>query len=501
MFNLNKNNMPKNQKIEQLQTWLFDHNFAPKGMSKEKFVDGYDGPITQKALGKAKSENWKFDKEKPYYSTKITSKVQKNPTKNVLLETVNKEVERAKKVGTQTFNRNRKEDNSYGNSMKDNQRRFVAELQKSLISKGYNVGKDGADGRMGNNTRRALAQAEKDGFQVINNRLIKGPQQTKKSQQDEKSQSTNIGLPETIGISGREGHAMNLATKWVGDRIGDTFNYIGRKMSGLAPFIGAPYEGSEEEARKLGYKHYTADGFTRKPVDYSIPNQENMTKQEKAQAQLDRYGITSEQTRDKSQFSKWVYEHAPGHGYNVFRLLENSLKGNKVRENGKRVLNPQPTPMADAVSDFTAAVYDFVNAPEKAQEIRLQKGYNIGESSNRNDLSNLYFGYPMQGKSLRISERTQTGKGNKPDQGYFYEFVNDGNIYHDPAYSEAIPGGSGIQASGENMGDWGASIDSEGRKAYYDLWDINPLTAIGLKGLPNVDLIGTGFELYGKQKR
>lgn len=52
------------------------------------------------------------------------------------------------------------------------------------------------------------------------------------------------------------------------------------------------------------------------------------------------------------------------------------------------------------------------------------------------------------------------------------------------------------------MGTWGASIDNQGRKAYYDKWDINPLTHIpGLEELPNINSIGTSFELYGKQKR
>ena len=51
------------------------------------------------------------------------------------------------------------------------------------------------------------------------------------------------------------------------------------------------------------------------------------------------------------------------------------------------------------------------------------------------------------------------------------------------------------------MGNWSASIDANGKRAYYDKWDINPLTHIpGLAGLPNMEFLGTGFELYGKQK-
>ena len=78
------------------------------------------------------------------------------------------------------------------------------------------------------------------------------------------------------------------------------------------------------------------------------------------------------------------------------------------------------------------------------------------------------------------------------------EFTNDSHIYEDPAYRKASVGNNAT-ATGENMGTWSASVDAKGKKAYYDIWDINPLTHIpGLEGLPNMDFLGTGFELYGK---
>lgn len=493
-----------NEKIKEIQQWLWDHKFAPKNVSYEKFVDGYDGRMTQAALRKAKENHWEFKDTKPKFtmSWQKPSEKPKIVSEDILSQRLNQYTTIAKQKEKERLAKEQEDAKKYGSGMKGNARRFVKQLQEDLLREEYDLGKWGADGVMGNKTKQALAQAEKDGWQVVNNRLVKKPQQTEKPQQSKKS--TTMGLPKITGVPGREGKAMALEQgfEYLWDRTKDAVNFIQRKIPGLSFFVNAPYEGSEEEARKLGYKHYTTDGFTRKPVDYSVPDQEGMPAQKRAQAQLDKYGITSEQTRDKSPFAKWVYEYSPGHGYNVFRLIENSVKGNKIRENGKRVLNTQPTPMADTFSDFAAEVFDYAGNPEMAQEMRAQKGYSIGESANRNDLSNLYFGYPMQGKSLRISERTETGKGNKPDQGYFYEFANDGHIYNDPAYRQATLGGGGVEATGENMGTWGASIDSEGNKAYYDLWDINPLTAIpGLKHLGNVDAIGTGFELYGKQKK
>jgi hypothetical protein len=47
-------------------------------------------------------------------------------------------------------------------------------------------------------------------------------------------------------------------------------------------FTDAPFEGTEEDARKLGYKTYTTDGFTRHNVSYAVPGEENMTPQQRA---------------------------------------------------------------------------------------------------------------------------------------------------------------------------------------------------------------------------
>ena len=354
----------------------------------------------------------------------------------------------------------------------------TVKMQQALYDTGF-YGKTAlnraVDGIVGKGTRRALAAAEKlDIFQ--DGKLIK-PTLKEKSTQISHKTAENPGF------------------------ISDAFNFITRHHPGTTLFTERPFQGSEEEARKLGYKYYTSNGFTRYPVDYSVEGQETMTPQEIAQAQLDQYGITSEQTRDKSPFATFIYEYSPGYGYNVARLLENAIRGNKVRENGQRVIEKIETPIADKFTESLAQFADKIGLSNFAKDMQAQKGYQINESAQRSDLCNLFFGYPMQGKSVRISQRTETGKGNKPIQGYFYEFTNDNHIYDDAAYAKAQPGGRGVEASGENMGTWSASIDTSGNKAYYDLWDINPLTHIpGLESLPNMDFLGTGFELYGKQR-
>jgi hypothetical protein len=180
---------------------------------------------------------------------------------------------------------------------------------------------------------------------------------------------------------------------------------------------------------------------------------------------------------------------------------ENIIRGNKVRDKGQRNTETIETPVADKISNKIANVFDFIGFDNAANDLRESTEYKINESAQRNDISNLYFGYPMQGNTLRISPHTETGRGNKPEQGYFFEFTNANHIYNDPAYENAVPGGAGVQAKGENMGDWGASVDNNGKKVYYDKWDINPFTKIrGLQWLPNMNFMGTSFELYGKQK-
>lgn len=384
-------------------------------------------------------------------------------------------------------------------------------IQQQLKDAGYNLGttgknKDGVDGSWGNKSQAALDQALKDGYiydeKTANIYKKEKPKLKEKSSTASYQYSMNpmFGTP----ITPTKSTTSNKQNDDPG-LIADTFNWLGRQFptySVIGGFTKHPYKGSEEEARKLGYKHYTEDGFTRHTVDYSVPNQENMTDQQRSQAQIDKYGITQEQVRDKSPVSSFVYNYAPGYGYNVLRFIENVARNNKVRQDGQPAKKTIKTPVADAITEGTADVLDFIGANKLAGDLRESNTYPINESKQRNDLSNYYFGYPMNGRSIKVSQHTETGKGNRPDNKYFMEFVNDSHIYRDPAYAEAVPGGGGVEATGENMGTWSASKDKQGRKAYYDKWDINPLTHIpGLESLPNLDFIGTGFELYGKQKR
>jgi peptidoglycan hydrolase-like protein with peptidoglycan-binding domain len=48
----------------------------------------------------------------------------------------------------------------------------IQALQQQLRTLGYDIGKTGADGVIGNNTKKALANAEKAGYVLVNGELI-----------------------------------------------------------------------------------------------------------------------------------------------------------------------------------------------------------------------------------------------------------------------------------------------------------------------------------------
>lgn len=381
-----------------------------------------------------------------------------------------------------------KEDYTEDDYIKDN----AENIQRQLKEAGYHLGssgknKDGIDGKWGNKSQTALDSALAEGYTLVKGKLIP-PKTTTKPQSANKEPSPSQESQPTSASNENPGF------------LNDTVNWVLRHNPLFKIITKAPYKGTEEEARTLGYKHYTNNGFTRKTVDYPVEDAESMTPQQRAQAQLDQYGITEEQVRDKSPMGTFVYQYAPGYGYNVLRMLENIAKGQKVRENGKRNTEELKTPWADETSKKIAEYATKLGWDKFASDLIESTTYPVSESASRNDISNFYFGYPMQGKTLKVSPHTVTGGGNEPDAGYFMEFRNGNHIYNDKAYKDAAPGRP-AQATGENMGTWAAAITPKGKRAYYDLWDINPLTHIpGFQALPNMDFLGTPFELYGEQK-
>jgi hypothetical protein len=287
------------------------------------------------------------------------------------------------------------------------------------------LGKWGADGNFGNTSKAAYRKFREEGY--------------------------------TYNFSGKseekvEKPELKLKTPGV---ISNAINYAARKGMIGGPVLGTivkgfthhPYEGTEEEARKLGYKYYTEDGFTRKPVIYSENQSYDQLSPEEADKQMKEYSITSVQARDKSPVSTFLYNYSPSFGYNVPRLIENAIRGNKVRENGNRTMEKIETPVADKIWETIEKTGDKLGWEKlkKYAHVALHERTNDSSTSpNRHDLINFYAGYPIQNNTIRISPRSQTGNGGVPEQGYFTEFTNSSNIYKNKAYREAKPGQGGV---------------------------------------------------------
>lgn len=133
-----------------------------------------------------------------------------------------------------------KVDEDYENTVK---------MQQALYDVGF-FGKTtlnrAVDGKHGKGTQKALEAAEKAGY------IFKDGQLVKKASLVKKSPENSYETVEKPGF-------------W-----SDLSNFVLSHHSATRSFMGRPYRGSEEEARKLGYKYYTDNGFTRYPVDYSV---------------------------------------------------------------------------------------------------------------------------------------------------------------------------------------------------------------------------------------
>lgn len=361
-------------------------------------------------------------------------------------------------------------------------------MQEALLAKGYDLGKWGADGKWGNATQAALDKAAADGYIYEKGKLVKKPEEK------QSTSTTQYTTHPMFGVSFPSAETMSNAVDAVSNFTGDVINYMGRKTPIVKYFVHNPYYGSEEDARKLGYKHYTTNGFTRHPVNYSVPNEDQLSNKDRAATQLGLYGITSEQTRDKSPISTIVYQYAPGYGYNPLKLVENVVTGNPLRRNGKRTGNDASTPYTNTLMQY---ISESSYAPESLKSAAKKSlNHGVNDSNTRFDLINTYFGYPQLYNTLQISNEESLPGGNAPVQGYFYKFTNDNTSISKGRNTKR---NTSVHTKGENMNTYTVGNDN-GKGWYYDLWDINPVTHIpGFEEEKNLDFLGTPFELHNKR--
>ena len=274
-------------------------------------------------------------------------------------------------------------------------------------------------------------------------------------------------------------------------------------------FERQPYEGSEEEAQKYGYKHYTQNGVT-KAVRYDVEGSDTMTIQQRAQAQLDKYGITQEQAQDKSPGSLLLYKYGPPTPeYDAVHFISNYLHNNTVRENGESKTEDERFSHrgADRLQRNFAFFNDAsaVNAQASQVDDLLQE-----------DLYNYYAGFPIKNGTIQVYPRDTTAGGRKPEteaHPYFIEVVDaDKYIFSRPEYhqSNRRNWGDYKQLSGDKYfgSSSGSQIDSTGQLTHKDTFDINPLTALVKNNsklrtrwekrgwLDNLNNFGQAFEVY-----
>lgn len=337
----------------------------------------------------------------------------------------------------------------------------IQALQQQLRSLGYDIGKTGADGIMGNSTKTALANAEKDGYTLQGQKLVKkvSTNQPQKSQPQKSEGSFFHGI----------------MSKWANTPVNpeDPLGNI------LRAFYKGAYQGTEEDARRLGYENYQPQGsFRAYPVSYETEG-DHASIQDRAQAQLDQYGITSEQTQDKSRFQKWQYQYLPGYGYNVLHLLENYNEGTPVADSrtGKAVYldrNPE---------DSWAYQYGHQAANASGKGMK----YFFGNMSHaREDYRNLYYGYPQQHNTLSINKDVKAKNSGEFRDGYAYVQKS-----YDPiSLSSNLQPGETKNVVGGQFNNFTIGKTADGEQWYIDDWDL-----IGDDYLQ----MGRPFEIYNRR--
>lgn len=312
--------------------------------------------------------------------------------------------------------------------------------------------------------------------------------------------------------------------------IGDEMKRMWNAYSASNPvtrfMFEQPYYGTEEDARKLGYKTFVDRNGYEHDVDYGSAVMGNLSTRDRAARQMEMYGITDEMTANKSGFDRFLYENLPSYSYDVAQTLSNAFNGTK---------------QADSMTGRSVMLPEREGTTNEAER---------NATPFRESLRNLAFHYPDPNGRLRVSPYERPGQG-EFDLGYaFYDPEVQNYILNDPIYQQTTPGGKPVQAgivsnyydptavakfavqqmkgnvktddknreyylndnnqrvyrsgpaistvqnSGEGaaLGDygygaWSASQDAQGRRVAYDKWDLQ----LGPFNIP-------GFELYYKGK-
>ena len=361
------------------------------------------------------------------------------------------------------------------------------------------------DGVNGNMTKQAIKKAKSMGYTVDENRGRVGknisltPGADSRDSKQSKKISVNGNTPKPVTSFG-----PNIPRQIIEQASVPVSNVV-KNVTGtfINPFIPTSYLGSEEEARKLGYKTY---GLTGNTVNYGVNPEDSTSVRSIADAQMKKYGITSQQAQDKSRYHKVLYEYMPTNGYDVFMMLEGMAKKDKNANSktGRAVKGNKKRPISEAVERIAGKTYDIITGTNDGTALaENSKRLSRNASPKREDLRNLMMGYPIVNNTIEVAPFDEMGKGTFKD-GFAYRFVDRSPLKNEAIPANLKPGEHRQIPDGENMGNHSISRSAEGnRRAYYDYWDINPFTIIPKVGkyverfYPE-GVIGRGFELYDR---
>ena len=378
-------------------------------------------------------------------------------------------------------------------------------VQAFLNSKGYNLEEDG---NIGPKTRAAIADYKAKTFKKdfrtaedFQNGDTRAIQQflVDKGYLDARTAS---GYNNVDGKRGSRTNAAiqkyladNQSTKVAGVRQDPTFlQNLGYYASSiLGPLHDKSFEGTEEEARKLGYSTYKAPGeFKRHSVNYPVTVSESATPVEIAKAQFDQYGISSDYARDKSTWDKTMYEYLPGYGYNIKSFLENVKLDKKVSDasTGDRVLlgNQRRNKADDWVINnenpsFARKIYNKITGNNGVN-------YSVQDvSPARQDYRNLHWGYPQKHGTLTVNTQVTTKNDGSNFQGGYAFVPNDTRRIL--AQASNLHEGDLKYVKGNQLGNYAVGKNNKGESWYYDDWDLLGHSGSAFTG-------GRSFDVYDR---
>lgn len=375
----------------------------------------------------------------------------------------------------------------------------VMELQRMLKAAGYDLGstgkdKDGVDGAAGPKTRAAwAAYAKEHNADAIELSVADGRFGAATRKAAEAYYRDRVKAVDSVAEAQEEKRYGRTEDPSTLANIG--YSLVSH-IPGVNYFVPQSYNGSEEEARNLGYRTYIDPGTKqRRAVDYSVAMDgvDNPTARQIAAEQMRQYGITGDYVKDKSGYQMDNYAYLPAYGYNALARIYNAKENLPVADplTGRAVRLG-----ADRVETRAEELKDWFNE-NLADRLGLDKlVYTYADASPmREDYRNLYFGYPIRNNTLSVNERVDRMNSGDFRRGYAFVPRDTRSIL---ALANSMGVDDGVAyTDGHQLGKFGYGRNADDERWYYDDWDL-----IGDNIIPGFSLVGgTPFQVYDRDVR